>query len=364
MDNTVRASLLFLSFVVAIASLYFIRDILAPFALAVFFWLIIDAFARWIDGLSKAIPYWLGLTVAILTVILGFIGVVSIIADTGFQIAAEAPYYKNRLFEILSWVDGLVNMIGGWFGQTDFSLKLLEEKMGITAKAQQWLVGIAASTDNVFSQTMMIIIYIAFLFAAQSSFPKKMDELFPNNEERVRAGRVAMRIRTAVEKYLSVQTLMSLIQTILSYIVMVSLGLDNALFWAMVIFILNYIPIIGGILAVILPLMFALVQFESLTRFGVLAGGLFLVQFIINNTLQPKMMGDSMNLSALVVVIALVIWTALWGGVGAFLSAPLTVIMMIIMAQFSSTRWIAILLSAEGHPDMDDDPVPDPVPGM
>jgi len=71
-----------------------------------------------------------------------------------------------------------------------------------------------------------------------------------------------------------------------------------------------------------------------------------------------------MNLSALVVVIALVIWTALWGGVGAFLSAPLTVIMMIILAQFPTTRWIAVLLSAEGHPDMDDDPKPEPTPSM
>ncbi len=356
MDNTVRASLLFLSFVVAIASLYFIRDILAPFALAVFFWLIIDAFARWIDGLSDKVPYWLGLTVAILSVVFGFGVIAAIVTNTGFQIADEAPYYKTRLFEILSWVDGVVNSVGGWFGQSDFSLQTLEERLGITAKAQQWLVGIAASMDNVFSQIMMIIIYVAFLFVAQSSFPKKMDELFPDETKRAWAGNVAVRIRTAVEKYLSVQTLMSLIQTILSYIVMASLGLDNALFWAMVIFILNYIPIVGGILAVILPLMFGLVQFESLTRFGILAGGLFLVQFIINNTLQPKMMGDSMNLSALVVVIALVIWTALWGGVGAFLSAPLTVIIMIILAQFPTTRWIAVLLSADGHPDMDDDP--------
>ena len=364
MDNTVRASLLFLSFVVAIASLYYIGDILKPFALAIFFWLIIDAFARWIDGLSNKIPYWLGLTFAILTVIFGFIGVATIIADTGFQIAAEAPHYKSRLIEILSWLDGVIHTVGGWFGQSELSLSMLEDKMGITDKAQQWLLGIAASTDNVFSQIMMIIIYVAFLFAAQSSFPKKMDELFPDETRRARAGHVAIRIRTAVEKYLSVQTLMSLIQTVLSYIVMVSLGLDNALFWAMVIFILNYIPIVGGILAVILPLMFGLVQFESMTRFGLLAGGLFLVQFIINNTLQPKMMGDSMNMSALVVVIALVVWTALWGGVGAFLSAPLTVIIMIVLAQFPTTRWIAVLLSAEGHPDMDDDPVPEPVPGM
>jgi predicted PurR-regulated permease PerM len=151
-------------------------------------------------------------------------------------------------------------------------------------------------------------------------------------------------------------------QTVVSYIGMTALGLDNALFWALVIFILNYIPIVGGLAAVALPVMFALVQFESLGRVGILAGILFGAQFVIGNTIQPKMMGDSMNLSALVVILALSVWGALWGGVGAFLSAPLTVIIMIILAQFPTTRWIAVLLSADGNPDIDGDGEPDPAP--
>ena len=304
MDNTSRTSLLFLSFVTAAACLYVLRDYLAPFALAIFIWLIIDAFARWIDGLSKHIPYWIGLTLAILTVVLSLVGIVLVVADTATDISREAPRYQARIADIFGWVERIT-------GQEDLSFRAMDERFGLTEKLQSGLLGFAASIQGVLSNFMLIIIYVAFLFAAQSSFPKKMDDLFPNPERRQQAGHVAIRIRTAVEKYLSVQTLMSLIQTILSYIVMVSLGLDNALFWAFVIFILNYIPIIGGFLAVILPVMFALVQFESFTRFGVLAGGLFAVQFIINNTLQPKMMGDSMNLSALVVVISLV----LWGGV-------------------------------------------------
>ena len=345
-----------------IASLYFTRHILAPFALAIFIWLIIDAFARWIDRLSSAIPYWLGLTIAILTVVMGFVGVGIVISDTGQDIYREAPNYQRRLTEIFNGVAS--SRVGEFLNMDQLSFTDLDARFGLTGKVQSGILGMLGSVQGVISNFFAISIYVAFLFAAQSSFPKKMDDLFPNTERRQQASKVAVRIRTAVEKYLSVQTLMSLIQTVLSYIVMVSLGLDNALFWAMVIFILNYIPIIGGIMAVILPLMFAFVQFESFARFGLLAGGLFLVQFVINNTLQPKMMGDSMNLSALVVVIALVVWTALWGGVGAFLSAPLTVIIMIVLAQFASTRWIAVLLSSDGHPDMDDDPKPEPVPSM
>jgi predicted PurR-regulated permease PerM len=62
------------------------------------------------------------------------------------------------------------------------------------------------------------------------------------------------------------------------------------------------------------------------------------------------MTGDSLNLSAVVVLLALAIWGAIWGIAGAFLAAPLTVMLMIVLAQFPSTRWIAILLSADGKP--------------
>ena len=97
---------------------------------------------------------------------------------------------------------------------------------------------------------------------------------------------------------------------------------------------MNYIPIIGGLAAFFMPFLFALVQFDSSGKALLLGGLLFGFQSLIGNTLQPKMMGDSMNLSALIVVLSITLWGALWGGVGAFLSAPLTVIIMIILAQF------------------------------
>ena len=347
-DNTVRACLLFLSFVVAAACLYFTRNIVAPFALAVFIWLVIDTFARWIDRVANFIPYWLALTIAMLCVVIGMVGVIMIIADTAVDVAREAPAYEARIGEIFAWVGNLT-------GQENLSWASLNERFEISNWINKAISGFASSVQGVLSNFMFIALYVAFLFAAQSSFPKKMDDLFPDVSQREQASKVAGRIRHSVEKYIGVQTVISLIQTALSYIVMVMLGLDNALFWALVIFILNYIPIVGGVAAYILPPLFALVQFDSMGKVALLAGLLFAIQTVISNTLQPKMMGDSMNLSALVVVLSITLWGALWGGVGAFLSAPLTVIIMIVLAQFASTRWIAVLLSADGEPDMEID---------
>lgn len=351
-DTTIRATLLFLAGMALIALLYLTRDLLAPFALAIFIWLIIDAFARWMDNLSPKLPYWLALTIAVLIVVGLMVGFIFVIVDTVGDVVKDAPRYEARLTEIFAWLADKT-------GQENMSFATLNDNFGITEKIQGGLGTFAATVQGVLSEFFLIALYVVFLFAAQSTFPKKMDDLFPNATRRQQASKVGTRIRHSIEKYLSVQTIISLMQTVVSYIGMTALGLDNALFWALVIFVLNYIPIVGGLAAVALPCLFAMVQFDSLGRIAALAGILFGAQFVIGNTIQPKMMGDSMNLSALVVILALSVWGALWGGVGAFLSAPLTVIIMIVLAQFPTTRWIAVLLSADGNPDMDGDGVPD-----
>ena len=350
MDAGVRASILFLAAVTLVMVLYVTRDIMTPFALAIFFWLIIDAFARWLDDLTPKLPYWVALTVAMFVVVIGIVGVVLIVVDTAVDIKDQSGRYEERLAELL---DGVFVWLSDFTGRENMSFASLDEQFGLTGKFQSVLAGFFAALQSVASSFMLIALYVAFLFAAQSTFPKKMDDLFPDPERRLQAGKVFARIGSSIEKYVSVQTIISLMQTVISYIGMTALGLDNALFWALVIFILNYIPIVGGLAAVALPCLYAVVEFDSLGRVAILAGVLFGAQTIIGNTIQPKMMGDSMNLSALVVILSLSLWAALWGGVGAFLSAPLTVIIMIILAQFPTTRWIAVLLSADGEPEMD-----------
>jgi len=330
------------------------RDLITPFALAIFIWLIIDTFARWLDGLSSKLPYGLALAIAIFTVLAALTGIVLIVADTAITIGNQKEEYTVRLNEIFVWLDSGAAKVAGFFGAKDFSIFTLLDDVDPAEKVTQTLLGIGGSVQAFGSNFALIAIYVAFLFGAQSTFPKKMDDLFPDISRRAQAQKVGERMRQSIEKYIGVQTIISLMQTVISYIAMVALGLDNALFWALIIFILNYIPIVGGLAAIVLPVLFALVQFTTLPPVFILAGALFAAQFIIGNTIQPKMMGDSMNLSALVVVLSLTLWYAMWGGVGAFLSAPLTVIIMIILAQFPTTRWIAVLLSADGEPDMDE----------
>jgi predicted PurR-regulated permease PerM len=144
-----------------------------------------------------------------------------------------------------------------------------------------------------------------------------------------------------------------------SFLLMALLGLDNALFWAFLIFFLCYIPIIGGAVGIAVPPIFALVQFETFWQAGVLLAVLWSVHFFVGNVIQPKMQGDSMNIDPIAVLLSLGFWGALWGVPGMFMSTPLTVMAMVILAQFDGTRWIAVLLSHTGDPlEIKDPPSP------
>ena len=147
---------------------------------------------------------------------------------------------------------------------------------------------------------------------------------------------------------MSVKTLLNLATAIFSYIVLEVVGLDLAGFWAFVIFLLAYIPTIGSLLGVVFPALMAIVQFASWGPFLIITIGLGVAQFVIGNVLEPKMMGKSLNLSSLVVIISLAVWGSIWGVTGMFLSVPITIIIMIVLAEFQQTRPIAVLLSADG----------------
>ena len=122
-------------------------------------------------------------------------------------------------------------------------------------------------------------------------------------------------------------------------------GLEFAIFFAFIIFLLNFIPNIGSIIAVTFPVIFSLVQFESLYLTSIFLALMIGVQVLMGNFVEPKFVGNKLNLSPLVIILSLVFWGSLWGVVGMLLSVPIMVIINIILAAIPSTRPIAILFS-------------------
>ncbi len=340
---------------VIIALLYLARDILAPLALAVFLFLIMEGFARTIHRALDLPHLWLSRSAAILIVLGGFIGFVVMMARGVAQFGgAQAGEYEQR-------INGLIADAYGFIGMENAPslTQLVFNETG-----QRFFTVLASALGDLSGDLVLILIYVAFLFLAEANWPSKLDQIFPEPDDRERVRLVGEQARRSIETYLWTQTLISAITTILTYISLLLLGVENALFLSALIFVLNYIPTLGSIVAAFVPPLFALVQpglpawvpFQSPADAYAYALVVFAAvsfwQFAIGNFLQPRMMGESLNLSALVVLIGLAVWGAIWGIPGMFLSAPLTVLLMILFAQGKQTHWIAVLLSADGQPKL------------
>lgn len=341
MDVSIRGALWIIASGVIAAGLYVLREPLTQFAIALILWLVIDGMA---DTLAKRVPFmprWLALPIAFVIVLslAAAIGVVIVANLTAM--GADFAGYERRLNEVIAQGHAALG-IGG----APPSFANLIARLDPASVASQ----VGAGLRNLASDVLFVLIYLGFMFPASQIMSEKFDRIFGAGQPREAARTVFRRMRASMEQYLWVQTVVSLVITGLTYATLAAIGLENALFWSFVIFFLNYIPTIGSLVAVVVATGAALIQFSTLAPVAAVAIGVGAWQFLIGNFVQPRMTGDSLNLSALVVLLALAIWGAVWGIAGAFLAAPLTVMLMIVLAQFRSTRWIAILLSADGKP--------------
>jgi AI-2 transport protein TqsA len=171
--------------------------------------------------------------------------------------------------------------------------------------------------------------------------------------------RVMERVRRGVESYVFVQTVVGLVIAALSVLIMWPFGLQHVFFFAFVIFLTNYVPAIGAAVGVLLPPLFGLLEFDDLWRPIAMLVGLEAVHFGVSHVLQPRMQGQKLNLDPIFVLLGLAFWGYLWGLTGAFLSTPLTVALMAVLAEQRSARWAAVLLSSDGRPFADETQPPD-----
>ena len=203
------------------------------------------------------------------------------------------------------------------------------------------LAGLATSTG-------MVLIYLVFMFVEQSSFSKKIDAMPLAKIKAKKLRFILNSIDENMKKYLFTKTFISAATGLCAYIALHIIGLEYASVWAFIIFILNYIPTIGSILACALPIVYALISGDTWHLPVFTAISLTGLEIIFGNILDPKLTGKTLNISTLAILINLVFWGMIWGMAGMFFSVPILVAIYVTTAQFSSTRWIATLLSTDG----------------
>ncbi|MBN9320050.1 MAG: AI-2E family transporter [Caulobacterales bacterium] len=338
-SKTGRNALVILAVIVTGAALHWLGDILTPLALAVFLAVMVDGFARVLRE-KAPIPDASALPVAIVLSILMFAGSAYVIADNASSFVTQLADYGPRLNAVIARTAGMLHLA------VTPTLDDLFRQLNPT----RYIGDVAKVLQSFASNAVFVLIYLGFILASRRGFRRKLVAMFPHQKDRADAVQIFQAVRNGVEQYLWIQTVTGLMIAAASWAVMAAVGLENAAFFAFLIFVVGYIPIVGGAVGILLPPLFALVQFDTIWPAVILIAVLQVINFVVGNIILPRMQGDSLNIDPVVVLLSLAFWGAIWGVPGMFLSTPLTVMFMVILAQFPGGRWIAVLLSSDGDP--------------
>jgi len=343
-----RNALVAIAVVAAGAAVYWLRDILTPLAMAIFLLIAIDGVKRFIEDRTP-VPSHLAGAAALIVVILAFFASIGIVVYGAAGFFDESTGVLARIGPRLDQIFTDVYRMAGVL-EAPPTVSDLVGRINVGS----YLAIIARQAQGVVTGAVFVLIYLAFLLASQAGFRRKLVGMFPERTARGEALEVFHRVRGGVEGYLWVQTVTGILICACAWLLMRAVGLPNAEFWTFVIFVVGFIPVLGGAVAGLAPPMFALVQFETYWQAAVLLAGLQTILFISGNVIQPRMQGDNQNIDPVVVLLSLALWGKLWGVVGMFLSTPLAVMAMAILAEFKGSRWMAILLSGDGEPYADE----------
>jgi len=330
-----------------VITLIYGQSLIVPFILGVLLWFImrkIKSLLDRIDFVKRNFPSWLkSLFASVL--ILSILSIAANILSYNISALAKSyPKYESNVELIINQLNkvfhiDLIEAVKAQSGNFDFGAVL---------------GAIFSSLSGILGNAFMIIIYSIFVLFEETNFQSKLDVLFTDKSKYQRFNQTIKKIENSISSYLGLKTLVSLVTGGLSFIALLLIGIDSPAFWAFLIFILNFIPTIGSLIATCFPAIFCLLQFGDFTPALLVLVVVGAIQLLVGNVLEPRLMGSSMNISPLVTIIALSLWGAIWGVTGMILSIPITVIMLIIFAEFEPTRPVAIMLSEKGILSMKD----------
>lgn len=284
------------------------------------------------------LPPWALRLIVLVGFTLTILGIVLVFRVTVDQLLVVAPAYQENLEVLLARSTTYLGF------QTSPTWEDIRASTVGRLDMQSLLARLLASLTSFGGSIFLVVVYAAFLFGERGVFRDKLLAAFPGDRG-LRAAEVFADVNTRIGDYLAVKTLINVILGTISFVILWAMGVDFALFWAMMIGLMNYIPYVGSLIGVAFPVILSLAQFGSITTTLILAAFLTGAQMYVGNVMEPRMIGRQLNLSPFVVLLALSLWTAIWGIPGAILAIPMTSMITIICGAFPASRFVSVLLS-------------------
>lgn len=344
-ENRLIIALLGILTVIAVGFVvYQIRSIILPFALAIFISYVLNPVIQFFE--ERRIPTFLAILLSIILtfLVLNLLGIMIYTSIKSF--ASEFPKYEARFSIVLDNILRFLNIPREIFeGQSDNPDRLKWLNSIRELSLHRLILNTLGSVLNIVSNTFLVMLFLIFIMIGRNQLALKVQLAF-RPETAMRIAGILKNINRQIQKYLIAKGLISLTTGLLFGLALFLFDVEFALIWGLLAFLLNFIPNIGSVIATVLPLSIAFFQFNSITTILWLAIVLGIIQVVIGNFLDPRIVGRSLNLSPLVVLFSLMFWGWLWGIIGMFLAVPISVIIKIIFENIDSLRFIGVMMSA------------------
>ena len=316
------------------------KSLLMPIFVAVISVYVLISASEWL-GRQPVVgwfPVWVHRALVLLGFIMTLMALTGVVIGTAGQLVAEVPKYQDNLTVLATTV---LETFGVDVPE-DWSV-VWNSTVG-RINLQTFAATALGSVGSLAGVIFLVVIYAAFLMGERGGFAHKVAVALPGKGG-AQAQEIIASINNRIGDYLAIKTLINVILATISFVVMWLFGVDFALFWAILIGLLNYIPYVGSLVGVLFPVALTMAQFGSVQTTVLVFGLLTAAQLWVGNVLEPLMIGKKVNLSPFVVLVSLTLWTSLWGVAGSILAIPLTSILSIVLSHFPATRPLAILLA-------------------
>lgn len=355
------------SLVIVVAGLKQAQTIVVPFLLSLFLAMIAIPPMLWLK--SKKVPTPLALLCVVLGIllVLGLMG--ALVGNSINQVTGQFDRYQERFKlpeDMEAWAQ---ENLPGWL--VPYASDVVAETRNVIAKANlgtmafRLVQGLFSGITSAVSYSFLVLLSIVFMLAEAAGFREKLKASMASFGDRGTDLERFGQILTQVRQYLVIKTLVSLATGMLVGVWVWAWGVDFPFLWGVVAFLLNYIPNLGSIIAAIPPVLLSLVQPDGGLSLAVaVAIGYLAVNMVMGNLVEPRLMGQRLGLSTLVVFLSLVFWGWVWGTVGMVLSVPLTMIVKIGLQNSDDLRWVAILLDSKAPQpvsELSEAPAPEPI---
>lgn len=330
--RSVRAALGLAAFIIVIGGLKSAGDLILPIMTALFLSLLCLPPMRRME--RHGVPTWLALVLVVALATVVVLLVLAVIGGSVTQFQAQRTDYQVRLDQLVS--DAL-----GWMASRGIEIDIAELTGHVNTGAILSLVGDTASgLLSALSNLVLVILTMVFMLLEANTLPGKLRAAMNDSEADLSSYSQAAH---RVQQYLAIKAVMSLATGALVGILCALCGVDFPLLWALVAFLFNFVPNIGSIIAAVPAVLLALVQLGA-TSAIIVATGYLLINLVVGNIIEPRLLGQKLGLSTLVVFLSMLFWNWVWGPLGMLLSVPLTVVLKIAFEHYDDLRWLSVML--------------------